>query len=187
MTRSRDEASGTAWIGACLLASHVGHSHRKRRTGQIHLGRTNADRRAAPGYDQNVFAQVPNTGTPVAVLPPNRTLSYRFVAFEVLQDDFRKVGDQNQIGRTEDLYFGTHLYAEIGYSAATFDANQNDMLFTTSAAKGFQLSELTRLFLSSTINLKLGGRRSGITSDLYGYHRYKTWMQKTRSSWEYKK
>ena len=106
-------------------------------------------------YDQNVFAQVPNTGTPVAVLPPNRTLSYPFVAFELLQDDFRKVGDQNQIGKTEDLYFGTHLYAKIGYSGTAYGANQNDMLFTTSAAKGFQLTELTQLFLASTVNSRV--------------------------------
>ena len=67
-------------------------------------------------YDRNVFAQVPGTPTPAAELPPDRTLSYPFIAVEILQDDYRKVGDQNQIGRTEDLYFGTHLYAEIGYS-----------------------------------------------------------------------
>ena len=106
-------------------------------------------------YDQNMFAQVPGTSTPATILPPNRTLSYPFIAAELVQDDFRKVGDQNQIGRTEDLYFGTHLYAEIGYSGTAFGANQNDLLFTTSAAKGFQLSELQQLFLAGTVNSRL--------------------------------
>ena len=111
--RNRDSESrrarGAAWIGACHLASHVGDSYRKRRTGQIHLGRTNADRRAAPGYDQNVFAQVPNTATPAAVLPPNRTLSYRFVAFEVLQDDFRKVAIKTRLGEPR-IYISARIY-----------------------------------------------------------------------------
>jgi len=106
-------------------------------------------------YDQNVFAQVPGTSTPSAVLPPNRTLSYPFVAGEIVQDDFRKVADQNQIGRTEDLYFGTRLYAEVGYSAAAFGANHNDLLLTTNATKGFQLSALTQLFLAGTVSSRL--------------------------------
>jgi hemolysin activation/secretion protein len=67
------------------------------------------------------------------------------------------VGDQNQIGRTEDLYFGTHLYAEIGYSGTSFGANKNDLLFTTSAAKGFQLSGRTQLFLASTLSSRVEG------------------------------
>lgn len=108
-------------------------------------------------YDQNIFAQVPGTRTPASVLPPNRTLSYPFVAGEIVQDDFRKVGDQNQIGRTEDVYFGTRLYAEIGYSAAAFGANHNDFLVTTNATKGFQLSALTQLFLAGTVSSRFEG------------------------------
>jgi outer membrane protein assembly factor BamA len=106
-------------------------------------------------YDQNMFAQVPGTRTPATVLPPNRTLSYPFVAGEIVQDDFRKLGDQNQIGRTEDVYFGTRLYAEVGYSAAAFGADHNDFLLTTSATKGFQLSARTQLFLAGTVSSRL--------------------------------
>lgn len=110
-------------------------------------------------YDRNRFDQIPATSTPAAMLPPDRTLSYPFVAVEMIQDDFRKIGNQNQIGRTEDLYFGTHVYAEIGYSGTSFGANQNDVLFTTNAAKGFQLGALTQLFVASTINSRLEGDR----------------------------
>jgi outer membrane protein assembly factor BamA len=115
-------------------------------------------------YDQNIFAQVPGTSTPATVLPPNRTLSYPFVAGEIVQDDFRKVGDQNQIGRTEDLYFGTRLYAEVGYSGTAFGANRNDLLLTTSATKGFQLSALTQLFLAGTVSSRL---ESGSVRNLF--------------------
>jgi outer membrane protein assembly factor BamA len=115
-------------------------------------------------YDRNLFAQVPATATPAAILPPTRTLSYPFIAAELVQDDFRKAGDQNQIGRTEDLYFGTHLYAEVGYSGTTFGANQNDLLFTTSAAKGYQLTPLTQLFLAGTITSRL---QSGSIRNLF--------------------
>jgi hemolysin activation/secretion protein len=55
------------------------------------------------------------------------------------------------------LYFGTHLYAEIGYSATAFGANQNDLLVTTSAAKGWQLGEHTQLFVANTVNSRVEG------------------------------
>ncbi len=118
-------------------------------------------RRAYAGvrYDRNQFSQVPGTRTPAAALPPQRTLSYPFLAVELLQDDYRKIADQNQIGRTEDLYFGTHLYAEIGYSGTALGANQNELLFTTSASKGWQLSEKTQLFLANTVNSRVDGGR----------------------------
>ena len=126
-------------------------------------------------YDQNMFAQVPGTSTPAGILPPNRTLSYPFIAAELLQDDFRKTGDQNQIGRTEDLYFGTHLYAEIGFSGTSFGANQNDLLFTTSASKGYQLTDLTQLFLAGTVSTRLEGgsvRNLFVDSTATYYWRY---------------
>jgi hypothetical protein len=44
-------------------------------------------------YDKNVFSQVPETNTPAAVLPMDRALSYPFVAIELIQGDFRKIGD----------------------------------------------------------------------------------------------
>ena len=118
-------------------------------------------RRAYAGvrYDGNQFSQVPGTRTPAAALPPQRTLSYPFVAVELIQDDYRKIADQNQIGRTEDLYFGTHLYAELGYSGTALGANQNELLFTTSASKGWQLSDKTQLFLANTVNSRVDGGR----------------------------
>jgi hypothetical protein len=88
-------------------------------------------------YDKNVFSQTPETNTPAAVLPVDRALSYPFVAVELIHDDFRKIGDQNQIGRTEDLYFGTHLYAELGHSRTAFGADQNDCCSPPAPPRGF--------------------------------------------------
>ncbi len=54
-------------------------------------------------YDRSIFLPTPGTALPARQLPPDRTLSYPFVGFDIVQDDFAKVGDENQIGRTEDL------------------------------------------------------------------------------------
>ena len=65
---------------------------------------------------------------PAKQLPPDRTLSYPFVGFDILQDKYEKVGDENQIGRTEDLYFGTEVTGEMGYSDAAFGADHNALM-----------------------------------------------------------
>ena len=67
-------------------------------------------------YDRNIFLPTPVTSPPAQELPPDRTLSYPFVGFDILQDKYKKVGDENQIGRTEDLYFGTEISGEVGLS-----------------------------------------------------------------------
>ena len=65
-------------------------------------------------YDRNLFLPTPVTGIPARQLPPDRTLSYPFVGFDILQDKYQKIGDENQIGRTEDLYFGTEVTGRDG-------------------------------------------------------------------------
>ena len=46
--------------------------------------------------------------------PGPRTLSYPFVGFDIVQDKYGKAGDENQIGKTEDLYFGRRSPASSG-------------------------------------------------------------------------
>jgi hypothetical protein len=51
-------------------------------------------------YGKNVFSQVPETNTPAAVLPVDRALSYPFVAIELIQGDFRKIGENDSSSAT---------------------------------------------------------------------------------------
>ena len=81
----------------------------------------------------------PATTLPAKPLPPDRTLSYPFVGFDIVQDDIGKVGDENQIGRTEDLYFGTEVTGEIGYSDAVFGANHDALMLAARAVHGFEV------------------------------------------------
>jgi len=64
------------------------------------------------------------------------------------------------------------LYAEIGYSGTALGANQNDLLVTTSAAKGWQLSEHAQLFFANIVNSRVEGgsmrnTRSGLGNVLH--------------------
>jgi outer membrane protein assembly factor BamA len=98
-------------------------------------------------YDRNLFMPAPVTSTPAKVLPPDRTLSYPFTGFDILQDAYSKIGDENQIGKTEDLYFGTEISGEVGLSNTAFGADRNAVILTLKALHGFELPYAQQLFL----------------------------------------
>ncbi len=90
-------------------------------------------------YDRNDFLPTPATTLPANPLPPQRTLSYPFVGFDILEDKYGKVGDENQIGKTEDLYFGTAITGELGFSDAIFGANHDALMVKSAVIHGFEL------------------------------------------------
>ncbi len=106
-------------------------------------------------YDRNLFLPTPAASLPARQLPPDRTLSYPFVGFDFLQDKYKKVGDENQIGRTEDLYFGTEVTAEMGLSNSAFGADRKAIMLTTKALRGIELTELQQLFLTGDFSSRL--------------------------------
>ncbi len=106
-------------------------------------------------YDRNYFLATPTTSLPARQLPPDRTLSYPFVGFDVVQDDYAKVGDENQIGRTEDLYFGTEVTGEVGLANGVFGADRSAIMLAATAVHGWQLTREQQLFLSSKFSSRV--------------------------------
>jgi outer membrane protein assembly factor BamA len=133
-------------------------------------------------YDRNVFLPTPGTSTPTAPsqMPPDRTLSYPFTGFDILQDRYRKVGDENEIGRTEDLYFGTEISGEIGISNNVFGANHNAIMLAAKALRGFELPAEQQLFLNSifTSRIEQGHARNLIAdgSAKYYWRWHENWL-----------
>src|SRR5580698_463861 len=117
-------------------------------------------------YDNSDFLTTPTTSTPAKILPPDRTLSYPFVGFDILQDKYKKVGDENQIGRTEDLYFGTEITGEVGLSNGAFGADRNAIMLAAKALRGIELTELQQLFLTSDFSSRVeDGRARNLITD----------------------
>ena len=110
-------------------------------------------------YDRNLFAQAAGTSTPALQLPPDRTLSYPFVGFDLVQDDFRKLADQNQIGRTEDFFYGTEITGSVGAANALFGGNLEAIILSGSARKGYDLETTRQLFLVSTFSSRVQDQR----------------------------
>jgi len=117
-------------------------------------------------YDRNDFLVDPTTSLPARVLPQQRTLAYPFVGVELIQDEYRKTGDLNQIGRTEDLYFGTQVDASIGFSSGAFGASERAILLSTKARKGFQIDPQQQLFLAGDFATRIErGRARNLIAD----------------------
>jgi outer membrane protein assembly factor BamA len=117
-------------------------------------------------YDRNEFLPTPASATPAQQLPPDRTLSYPFIGFDFLQDKYAKVGDENQIGRTEDLYFGTEITGQIGLSNSAFGANHNAIMLSAKALRGIDVSQLQQLFLTSDFSTRVeDGRARNLIAD----------------------
>jgi hypothetical protein len=131
-------------------------------------------------YDRNLFMPAPGTSVPARQLPPDRTLAYPFVGFDVLQDKYKKIGDENQIGRAEDLYFGTEVTGEVGLSNGAFGADRNAVMLAAKALRGIELTELQQLFLTSDFASRIeGGRARNLIADAGAkyYWRWRTdWL-----------
>jgi outer membrane protein assembly factor BamA len=131
-------------------------------------------------YDRNEFLPTPGTSLPARQLPPDRTLSYPFVGFDILQDKYKKVGDENQIGRTEDLYFGTEVTGEVGLSNGVWGANRNAVMLAAKALRGIELDERQQLFLTGDFSSRIeDGRARNLIADAGAkyYWRWRTdWL-----------
>jgi outer membrane protein assembly factor BamA len=131
-------------------------------------------------YDRNIFLPTPVTSMPARQLPPDRTLSYPFVGFDFLQDKYKKVGDENQIGRTEDLYFGTEVTGEVGLSNSAFGADRNAIMLAAKALRGIEITGLQQLFLTSAFSSRIeDGRARNLRADAGAkyYWRWRTdWL-----------
>ena len=131
-------------------------------------------------YDRSLFLPAPRTSVPAQQLPPDRTLSYPFVGFDMLQDQYKKMGDENQIGRAEDFYFGTEVTGEVGLSKGAFGADRNAVMLAAKALRGIELTELQQLFLTSDFASRIeGGRARNLIADAGAkyYWRWRTdWL-----------
>jgi len=85
-------------------------------------------------YDEHNFSPVTWAGPSVA--PQDRRFLYPFVQFDLVQDDFRRMWNHDQIARTEDFYLGTSFSARAGMAAAGFGSNSSALLFQSYASTG---------------------------------------------------
>lgn len=113
--------------------------------------------------DEHVFGPAPNWSA-ATLLPQQRKLIYPWIAFSLVEDDFLKLKNRNQIERTEDFHFGTLVQARIGWSDQAWGADRNALIFSSIAARGFAMPGGSMLLLSDNLfgRLEHGTLRNGV-------------------------
>ena len=118
-------------------------------------------------FDRSLFLPAPATSLPAKQLPFDRTLSYPFVGFDILEDKYQKIGDENQIGRAEDLYFGTEITGEAGWANGVFGADRSALMLAAKVRHGIELTDLQQLFLRGDFSSRIEqGRARNLIADL---------------------
>ncbi len=94
-------------------------------------------------YLNRRFAAPLDGGTenlPDNVIPPDRVLAYPWIGVELIEDQYRKTRNLDQIGRTEDLYLGHTARVEVGYAPTAFGSTENAFMLNASAQAGLELA-----------------------------------------------
>ncbi len=89
-------------------------------------------------YDRDEFG--PPLHGPARFLPPERTISYPWLAVEIADDVYLKASNLDQISRVEDLDMGTHVQARVGWAGPSFGATIKAGMVSGSASRGWQFS-----------------------------------------------
>ncbi len=85
-----------------------------------------ATRRWTMGYQYRTDKFSSGKDLPAPMLfPIDKELSYPYLGFEFVEDNFDTTFNLGQIYRTEDLHLGHRFYNRLGYAASTFGSDQD--------------------------------------------------------------
>ena len=87
-------------------------------------------------YDEHRFSQVATWNGPT-VIPTDRRFLYPFVQYDLIQDDFLRLVNHDEIARTEDFYLGTSLSVRAGYADTALGSSSSALIFNSNASTGF--------------------------------------------------
>ena len=106
--------------------------------------------------DESRFAPAPGN-VPTGSIPPDRNLVYPWIDFELVEDDFEKMKNRNQIERTEDFFLGTRFRASLGYSSTCFGADRDAVVFGGQYGTSFQSTDSLTLLVDSAAKGRVEG------------------------------
>jgi hypothetical protein len=128
-------------------------------------------------YDDNQFSAVPVPTLPNAI-PTDRKLVYPFLGFELLQDEFEKTSNRDQIGRQEDFLLGARITGSIGWAAESFGADRDALMYSATASRGYGSLDRKALLLSANASGRLESGRSANVLATIGARYYVTQSSK---------
>lgn len=117
--------------------------------------------RAGVVAHDNAFSS-PLNGVRAGVVPADRELVYPYLSVDVLQDNFIKGSNVQQMARTEDFFLGTRFGVTVGYAGTTLGSDRSAWILGASAQRGFGSAESRLLLLDGSAS---GRRESSRTAN----------------------
>lgn len=98
-----------------------------------------------------------------ATLPTDRIIGYPWVGIELLEDNYVKTHNFNQIRRTEDIHLGLATRLEAGYAAPAFGATHAGVIVNASFSLGSAIDDRQYLFNDAVLSGRIedGELRNG--------------------------
>lgn len=88
-------------------------------------------------YDARTFASRPDDLQ--AAVPADRVIAYPWVGLELIEDEYVRTRNLDQIGRTEDLYLGRSARIEAGLASAAFGSTRDALILNGGLQAGADL------------------------------------------------
>lgn len=122
-------------------------------------------------YDDNQYSLLPNVVNS-DFAPASRKLVYPWLAYELVEDQYRKLENLNQIGRAEDLGLGWRANALVGLASPKFGADRRALVWSGSFSHSAAPSESEIAVLNASIsgraeNAKLQNTLTSIAGRYY--------------------
>jgi outer membrane protein assembly factor BamA len=99
-------------------------------------------------YQDDAYSIDPSLPPP-AQIPSDLTLVAPFFRYEVVEDDFEKVKNRNQIERVEYFALGFHSRLQLGRALTALGSTRDLWLYDASVSEGFTLAQENNLLLSA--------------------------------------
>jgi len=130
-------------------------------------------------YDEHRFAPV-GTWTGPTLVPEDRRFAYPWLQYDLIQDDYLKMVNHDQIARTEDFYVGTSASLRAGWADTAYGSSSSALIFQGSASKGFIDGGTSTLLLATDFSGRVhdGELDNGIidASVRYYVEQSKNWL-----------
>ena len=107
------------------------------------------------GFEEHQFSPFGESTLPGGPIPANKKFFYPYIGFELLEDDFEKASNHDQIGRVEDRFLGTRVAANLGFATTTAGSDRDALILNTSAQTGFGSSGGSSLLLAASLDARL--------------------------------
>lgn len=108
----------------------------------------------------------------VVPLPVNHRVRAPFLRYELVEDDFIKVVNYNNIARTEFLGIGFHLRAQVAHALRGLGSTRSDWLYALEAGNGTTFASGHRLFAQAKVERRVSSLATPMTQGGAGLQFY---------------